>query len=92
MPSKKKLDPVNGNLKDRLEYHYRKNCPLLTKRLEANGTFKEFLSRKAEEYREIVATQVAKGLAFYQAEELAEDATFARESPPRETTEDPEEE
>jgi hypothetical protein len=86
--SKRKLDPVNGNLLERLEYHYRKNCPLLTKQLEANGTFKEFLSRKAAEYREIVARQVEKGLAFYQAEELAEDATFARESPPREEPEE----
>lgn len=89
MPQRK-LDPVNGPLKDRLEYHYRKNCPLLTKQLEENGTFKEFLSRKAEQYREIVAQQVSKGLAFYQAEELAEDATFAREKPPQEQEEEEE--
>jgi hypothetical protein len=82
VPKKRQLDPVNGSLKERLEYHYRENFPRLVAKLEEDGKFEEFLLKLKERWSSIVDEQLRSGkLELYQAEELADDVVFQKPNP-----------
>jgi hypothetical protein len=79
VPKKRQLDPVNGSLKDRLEYHYRNNFPRLVAKLEEDGRLEEFLQKLRQRWLDVYDEQLRSGkLEAYQAEELANDVVFAR--------------
>jgi hypothetical protein len=86
-PVPRKLDPVNGPLRDRLEYHYRTNFPGFVRRLDKEA-LRKFLTGKEGTYRSVLGEQVQNNLAFHQAEELAFEAAFDR--PPSPSQDEPE--
>jgi len=71
-------DPA-GSLRERLTWHYYKNFPDMTKRLEKEGKLRHFISEKAYRWSDVVAEQMQSGrLQRFQAEELADEVAFER--------------
>jgi hypothetical protein len=69
------------SLLSRLEAHYRDHFPALVAGWGSSGGLKLKLRELLEWRGEIVSAQLEKGLALYQAEELADDVVFPQPGP-----------